>query len=273
MSRQVFYQNKKLFFQWLVGYTEGEGTFSINFHNGKWSLAYKLSQHAYNIRLLYLIKNQLGVGNIKKESKFNIINYIITDRKILIEIIFPIFDIYPLLTSKYYYYLIFKEAYKILDNNNLTLFQQNELMLNLINRTPVNFENYISPAWKKLNNIVLNSNEAKKVISKAWLVGFIEAKGNFHILNISKDRIVHCFELNQILESIVLYAISYILGIKTNKTYHNIVTKNSRSIDNIVKYFHNTIKGMKSFDYRVWARSYVKYKGNYNKINEPPAGQ
>ena len=26
------------------------------------------------------------------------------------------------------------------------------------------------------------------------------------------------------------------------------------------------MKGMKSFEYRVWARSYSKYKGNYKKL-------
>jgi LAGLIDADG endonuclease len=52
---------------------------------------------------------------------------------------------------------------------------------------------------------------------------------------------------------IVLSAIGHILGIKTSpkKTYYMIVTTNSRAIENIIKYFHNTMKGLKSFEYRV----------------------
>ena len=28
------------------------------------------------------------------------------------------------------------------------------------------------------------------------------------------------------------------------------------------------MKGMKAFEFRVWARSYVKHKGNFIKLNE-----
>ena len=38
-------QNKELFFQWLVGFTDGDGTFSIAYQNKNWSLAFKLSQN------------------------------------------------------------------------------------------------------------------------------------------------------------------------------------------------------------------------------------
>jgi hypothetical protein len=141
-------------------------------------------------------------------------------------------------------------------------------MLALVKKVPS--EDYMSPAWKIVNYIVSNTNDANKVISKAWLVGFTEAKGNFYLINQSKDRLVHGFEITQNLDLIVLSAIVHILGIKTSnkKTYYTIVTTNSRAIENIIKYFHNTMKGLKSFEYRVWARSYVKHKGDFTKLNE-----
>lgn len=261
-------QNKELFFQWLVGFTDGDGTFSIAYQNQKWSLAFKLSQHEYNMKLLYFIKSQLGVGNINKEFKTNMVNYRIRDRKKLLEVIFPIFDKYPLLTSKYFNYLKFKEAYIILENPSLTKTQKDKLMFHLLTKSPS--EDYISPAWKIVNNEVSNSNEANMVMSKAWLIGFTEAEGSFYLVNKTKDRIVHGFEITQKLDLIVLTAIGCILGIKTRskKTYHTIVTTNSRSIENIIKYYFNTMKGMKSFEFKVWARCYVKHKGDFNKLNE-----
>jgi hypothetical protein len=68
-------------------------------------------------------------------------------------------------------------------------------------------------------------------------------------------------------------AIKYILGIKTVVTikkggYFSLVTTNSRAIENIIEYYKNTMKGMKSFEYRVWSRSYKKYKGNFIALNE-----
>jgi hypothetical protein len=261
-------QNKELFYQWLVGFTDGDGTFSIAYQNGKWSLAFKLSQHEYNMRLLYFIKSQLGVGNINKETKTNMINYRIRDRKKLTEVIFPIFDKYPLLTSKYFNYLKFKEASRILEDTSLTKSQKDNLMFDLIQKVPN--EDYISPAWAVVNNKVSNTNDANMVMSKAWLIGFTEAEGSFYLVTKYKDIIVHGFEITQKLDLIVLSAIGYILGIKTSikKTYNTIVTTNSRSIENIIKYYNNTMKGMKSFEFRIWARCYVKHKGDFTKLNE-----
>jgi len=261
-------QNKELFYQWLVGFTDGDGTFSIAYQNKKWSLTFKLSQNEYNMRLLYFIKSQLGVGNISKELISGMVSYRIRDRKKLFKVIFPIFDKYPLLTSKYFNYIKFKEAYSILENNSLTKTQKDKLIFNLLLKFPS--EDYISPAWKIVNNKVSNTKEAKMVMSKAWLIGFTEAEGSFYLINKSKDRIVHGFEITQKLDLIVLSAIGCILGIKTSskKTYHTVVTTNSRSIENIIKYYNNTMKGMKSFEFRVWARCYVKHKGDFNKLNE-----
>jgi predicted Zn-dependent protease len=65
--------------------------------------------------------------------------------------------------------------------------------------------------------------------------------------------LVHGFEIIQNLDLIVLSAIGHILGIRTRskRTYDILVTTNSRSIENIIKYFQNSMKGMKSFEYRV----------------------
>lgn len=266
ITTQSLNQNKELFYKWLVGFTDGDGTFSISCSNGKWSLIYKLSQHEYNTRLLYFIKSQLGVGKFNKVN--NTVSYCVKDRKKLAEVIFPIFDSYPLLTSKFFNYLKFKEAYNILEDNNLTKIKRDELMLNLVKTVPSS--DYISPAWAKVNNQVSNTNEANLVISKAWLIGFTEAKGSFYLVNKTDCRIVHGFQITHKLDLIVLSAIGYILGIKTysKNTHYTVVTTNSRSIENIINYYTNTMKGMKSFEFRVWARTYVKHKGNFTKLNE-----
>jgi hypothetical protein len=143
-TKENLKNNKELFFLWLVGFTEAKGNFLIDYQNGNWYLEFKLSQLKYNIRLLYFIKSQLGVGNINKETKNNLAIFKIRDRKKLADIIFPIFDKYPLLTTKYFDYLIFKEAHIILEDTNLTKIQQDELMLALVKKIPS--EDYISPA-------------------------------------------------------------------------------------------------------------------------------
>jgi hypothetical protein len=107
-------------------------------------------------------------------------------------------------------------------------------------------------------------------MSKYWIIGFTEAEGSFYLVSKSSTRIVHAFEITQKLDVIVLKAISLILGINLAKknTYYAVVTTNSRAIENIISYFESCIKGMKSVEYRIWARSYVKHKGDHEKLSK-----
>ena len=52
------------------------------------------------------------------------------------------------------------------------------------------------------------------------------------------------------------------------KELHNhyiLDTTNSRAIENIILFFKDTMKRVKSLEYRIWARSYNN-KGDYNKL-------
>ena len=122
-----------------------------------------------------------------------------------------------------------------------------------------------------MHNNVSNTNDAKKVVSKPWLVGFTEAEGSFYLVSYSSERLVHGFEVTQKLDAIVLSAIKHILGIPTEVVWkksgnYSIVTTNSRAIENIIVFYRNTMKGMKSAEYRIWARAYAKHKGDFNSL-------
>lgn len=58
----------------------------------------------------------------------------IRDRKTIGSVILPIFDKYPLLTSKYHSYSKFKEAYNILEDSSLTTQEKDTLLLELKNK-------------------------------------------------------------------------------------------------------------------------------------------
>ena len=61
------------------------------------------------------------------------------------------------------------------------------------------------------------------------------------------------FEITQKLDIIVLQAISIILEIKVihKKTYNTVIATSQKDLINVVHYFFNTIKGMKSLEYRI----------------------
>lgn len=260
------------FEQWLVGFTDGDGSFSVLRQGDKWSLTFKISQNTYNLRALHYIKKELGAGSIFVESKNDMAHFRIRDLKVINERIFPIFDKYPLLTTKYFNYNIFKEAYRILDNKDLTKLEKSNLLENLLLTKPSN--SYISPIWDNVSKPLIDANEAKKIISKAWLIGFIEAEGSFYLVSKSINRIVHAFGLTQKLDLIVLESIRIVLGIPTKVVYKNkhnfysLDTTNSRAILNIIEFFNNSMKGMKAVEYKIWARSFNKNKGNFEKLTK-----
>lgn len=268
------YSSIASFEQWLVGFTDGDGNFHIS-HQGvgsstKWGLSYKLTQSSYNLRILNYIKKQLGVGSITKDGRKA--QYLIRDRKKLETVLIPILDKYPLLTSKYFDYLKFKKALLVLNNPNLTKEEQNIKLL-AIKNLKAN-KNYMSPVWNNANLPLTNLNSINNIITKSWLVGFIEAaEGCFYLTNKDSKRIVHGFGLTQKLDKIVLEGIAIILHIKNHvrfrelHNYYILDTTNSRAIENIIVFFKNTMKGVKSLEYRIWARSYTKYKGHYSKLS------
>lgn len=276
VNKSSLAENKDLFYQWLVGFTDGDGSFSIVRQNNTWSLTYKLGQSTYNLRILHFIKRRLKAGNIYVEKNGKSAHFRIRDLQSLNKIIFPIFDKYPLLTSKYFNYLKFRKAYKILTNKCLTGEEKDKLISEIITPIP---ENYISPVFTVLGQDISTIKSlicfefCSRVISKPWLVGFTEAEGSFYLVNNSENRIVHAFEINQKLDEIVLISIKHLLHISTQvvkkkQGYYSLSTTNSRAIENIILFYKNTMKGMKSVEYRIWARSYVKNKGNFMALNQ-----
>jgi hypothetical protein len=110
-------------------------------------------------------------------------------------------------------------------------------------------------------------------MSKSWLVGFTEAEGSFYLVKKSENRLIHAFEINQKLDEIVLICIKHLLHISTQVQhkkagYYSLSTTNSRAIENIILFYSNTMKGMKSVEYRIWARSYNNDKGNFIALNK-----
>ena len=263
-------KEKIWFEQWLVGFTDGDGNFSIAHQGNKWGLSYKLVQSRYNLRALYYVKKQLGVGSVTKDGTKG--QFFIRDKKTIETVLLPIFDKYPLLTSKYFDYLRFKEALNVLNNPALTGQVRDIKLLSLKNsKMP---DNYKSPVWGDICLPLKTVNSISNIVSKPWVVGFIEAEGSFYLTSKTSKRIVHGFGLIQKLDEIVLQAIGLALHIsnpvkyKELHNYYILDTTNSRAIENIITYFKDTMKGVKSLEYKIWARAYSKNKDSYEKLDE-----
>jgi LAGLIDADG endonuclease len=84
----------------------------------------------------------LKVGEVRvgKDTKAE---FRIRESKKILNTIIPIFDKYPLLTSKYYNYVLFKQGLLIYTNPTIPMAKRNIILLNL--KKQVRPSNYISP--------------------------------------------------------------------------------------------------------------------------------
>jgi len=70
------------------------------------------------------------------------------------------------------------------------------------------------------------------------------------------------FGITQNLDPHILYCIKYLLFLnckirkKENYNYYILDTIIKQDILNIIDYFQNTMKGMKSFEFKLWSRAY-----------------
>ena len=91
------------------------------------------------------MKKMLGVGHIIVPSKaFSCAEYRIRNMIHLKEKILPIFDKYPLLTSKQFGYETFRESLLIYLDNNLSKDEKEKLLVfNKSKKTPTNYISFV----------------------------------------------------------------------------------------------------------------------------------
>ena len=261
------FSGRKSFYEWLVGIVDGDGTFYFGTTSkGNWTFSFGVAQSTYNLRLLYFIKSQLKIGKVNISKNMGV--YRVRNQKQLLNYVIPIFDNTPLLTSKYFNYMLFKKALLIASNQSLTKKERDKLLFSLKVKQLSN--NYVSPAWKIVNNHPKDIKDVKKVMSKAWIIGFTEAEGSFYITKKDKYRLAHGFGITQKLDPIVLESIGLIFDIKVvkKKTHFSIDTTNSKKIKYITDYYFKTMKGRKSLEYRVWARSFNKKRKDFEYMSQ-----
>jgi hypothetical protein len=239
--------------QWLVGVTDGDGTFYFGkTKRDVWTFSFKIGQSNYNLRLLYYIKKIVGVGSVSvTKDKNNTAEFRVRNIKHIIEVIIPIFDKYPLLTSKYFNYAKFREAILIINSSSLSKEEKDRLISTIKEKTMPT--HYISPVWFTINKNAITITNVSVIMSKSWIIGFTEAEGSFYIVQKGPQRLVHAFEITQKLDRIVLEAIAMIINLRvvTKNTYFTVIAVSKKDIDTIVNYYFKTMKGIKSLEYRI----------------------
>lgn len=200
------------FLQWFVGFSDAEASFIISIRNKtEVHFTFKITLHIDDVAVLYTIREKLGIGVVSIEGKT--CSFRVCSFQVIVDNLIPIFDKYPLLTHKQLDYRDWKKAIllKISGQKNtrslsIEILEKINEIKNGINSFRTNYEGYI------LTN---------EMVTKNWLVGFIEGDGSFWFSNSNV-----CFGITQKNRKI-LEAISYFLqNIPLSPPYSDLVVPN-----------------------------------------------
>lgn len=278
---------------WLVGLTDGDGTFAIDRQQRstgeiRWNLVYKISLSNYNSRALIKAKKILGAGKITSTPD-GMSSLRIRNRQHLKRFVFPVFEKYSLLSSKYYDFIKVRDAARLLDDNTLSSTQrQQQLEIIYSQKTSPTM---VAPIWSSVldvenlhisENNVLNffclkprfkepKSDVSNIVTLPWLSGFIEAEGSFYIVLKDKNtnRYCHAFGITQKGNVVLMEAIRAFLKIpsqlKKKNQVHIIETTNWRNVESLKHLLSGKLIGIKSQEFRVWERS-MKFRHNSEKL-------
>lgn len=234
-----------LIYAYLVGLFEADGWFSLA-RKGKY-LGYELGIELSirDVQLIYKIKKLLGVGTVhfrKSNNRPETVIFRVRNKNNLINIVIPIFDMYPFISNKQYDYIRFKNALieGLIYSKDLTDYIREDTILNCL-------------------EVIL-----KLDYFPAWLVGFIEGEGCFSIYKPTNDKsLVASFDISQTNAEILILAINKYLSlnnsVKPDKTNNfKLKTSSVRGVENILKFMQNApvkLMGYKRLQYLLWIKT------------------
>lgn len=229
------YQSKD-FIYWLIGFTEGDGSFIINTNknrNNK-NLEFKITQSSNDAQILFYIKKNLGIGSVSVQDKNNNTHqFRIRDKNGILKII----NIF---------------------NGNIYL-----------NKTQNKFKEFVeiyNETYK--TNIKILENKNEPTLENAWLAGFTDAEGCFTISFIKNKYFIIRYILSQKYEdnfmnklALLLDGNTYILKCGTTNMVVNYL-----NLIKIIKYLNKYgLKTKKLIIFRNWLDVYYRIKNKEHK--------
>lgn len=182
------------FYQWVSGYFDGCGKFTLDYINDKLQgyFCLEVKTHDYTTVILDQIRERLKCGWYLLHNKKEGITRLYFDEEDLLILYNKVFKKYPLLTKDNRYFLyLFINTNKIVFDSKWTKVEMDNLVKKLWNRMRSEYDLYdTAPEMVSWSNRILHLfdlNNVKDIIARfqtrIWVLGFIEAKGIMALSN------------------------------------------------------------------------------------------
>ena len=161
------------FIEWLVGFTDSEGSFSINFNKSLtyFNLRFSIELHSGDIDILRKIAQTLGIGEVIKIKNRDSALFYVTKFDDITKVIIPIFQEFPLQTTKHLDFICLSKA-ALIKLNSKKISKTDLIKTKKLKETMNNSRLIIDKKQEdNLNN--------KISINMWWLLGFVEGEGTF----------------------------------------------------------------------------------------------
>jgi ubiquinol-cytochrome c reductase cytochrome b subunit len=244
------------YLEWLVGFTDGDGCFSIIDYKPWLNHRFSIGLHLRDIKLLFKIKKQLGVGRV--EIGLEKAEYVIANMDHLLSVIVPIFDNFPCLSRKFFQYEVWRD----------TLIQRKNGQILLIR-----------PEYVK--DIAYSLKPVEEILALSyfdnWLVGFIEAEGCFSIsIEDGGKRVRPYFYIDQKFDYHLMEAIRLRLSFNSKvllrrEHMYCLNGKSKREIENVIIFLKTAkikLQGYKKIQFLLWIKE-IKKLETYKHISFP----
>ena len=260
---------------WVItGFTDAEGSFIMRIrNNNKCSagysagLVFQIGLHKKDLSILENIKSTLKVGVIN-DNYNNSVSFKVTSFKDL-KVIINHFDNYPLITQKLGDFILFKQAFNIMNNKEHLTIEGIRKLVGIKAKLNLGLTEELSIAFPNITSVDRSFIINQKVPDSNWLTGFTSGEGCFFI-NIIKSKsklgvqVQLVFTITQhdrdraLMNSLISFFDCGYIKEKSKSKFKWLVftvTKFSDINDKIIPFFHtNKIIGVKSQDFNDWCK-------------------
>lgn len=261
---------------WLTGFTDAEGCFTIKFGQSKscrtgWFVQaiFQINVHIRDKDLLLKIKSFFNdIGTIRIDSKNNKVCYRVHKIDDINKIIIPHFENYPLVTNKQSDFVLWKDIVKLINKDKHKNKNGIAEILNIRASLNLGISETLNIYFPNITKVERSIVNIPTTIDYDWLAGFFSGDGCFYIeINKSKTIINYTVRLRALIgqhsrDELLIDALVNILGYGTiykhlSRNFATFTVSNFNDIYTklIPMFSEHKIEGIKSLDFKDFCKA------------------